>query len=157
MKSDRRKSLQNIARHDHDPLKGFGWEVIVSRRGLYHREYFSDSHHGGKAGALTAAQLYRDELLAWLPRRLPVKTRNTRNTSGAVGVCVAAKPRKGWTATYVVAHWPGEGTASFSADKLGFKEAWRRAIAARKKALAALGVTKLPAFPPKRQTRRKSA
>jgi len=142
-------SRRNIVRHEHDPLKGYGWEVIVNRRGKYYREFFADPHYGGKRGALVAAQSYRDDLLARLPPPLPVKTRNARNTSGVVGIVIVDKPRKEYSTTYVIAHWPG-GRISFSADKLGFDEAWRRALAARTDALALLGIKEtLPRIPPK--------
>lgn len=129
--------MNNVIRHEHDPEKDFGWEITISRRGQYFRKYFSDARYGGKAGALEAAVLYRDELLARLPAPLPIKIRNARNTSGAVGITVMTKPRKGWNATYIVARWPGNGSAAFSADKIGFEEAWRQALAARQQAIAA--------------------
>lgn len=141
---------RNIVRHEHDPQKGLGWEVVINRRRQYYREFFADSHHGGNAGALAAAQIFRDALLARLPPPLPVKTRNTRNTSGVVGICITAKLRKDRHESYVIATWPG-GRASFSAEKLGFDEAWRLALAARREGLASLGIHEpLPELAPKR-------
>ena len=50
-----------------------GWNVRMTVRGRRTSKFFGDAAHGGKAGALTAARAYRDELAASQPAKVPVE------------------------------------------------------------------------------------
>lgn len=124
-----------------------GWEVRIQRRGKKYEKFFADGRHGGRRAALQAAKLYRDELEKKL-RRYTVKelakNPSVRNRSGIVGVRRALQIEETdeyiYTYTFWIAQWTdGKGkrkTRSFSVDKYGEDEAYRRAIQARNRGVS---------------------
>ena len=124
-----------------------GWEVRIQRRNKRIEKYFADTQFGGKRGALQAAKEFRDELEIKL-RPYTVKEQaarpSTRNRSGIVGVRLAKQVdlRGEYEFTYYfwVAQWTdGKGkrkTRSFSCDRYGDEEAFRKAMRARQQGVA---------------------
>lgn len=134
-----------IQRYEHNHF--YGWIVTVKRRGKRFRRYFSDRPNGGKA-ALAAARVFRDKLLARLPRPTKIKHKDVRNTTGVIGVArIKERTRSGRWLTRYVASWPkrnGErAKATFSVGLYGERDAFRLAVAARRAGLRELLSSKL--------------
>ena len=131
-----------ITRRDHDPSRTHAWVVTLSRKGEMFRMHFSDGVHGGKRKALAAAKAWRDAIIEKHPpltvqEHCSILKKNNR--SGIAGVCRAQNTDGRW---YWVARWspaPYKGKqVKFSIHKYGEQGAFRRAVRARKQALAAL-------------------
>lgn len=133
---------RNITRIDTGSTHGF--EVRFMRRGYVFEKLFSDAVYGGKRKALAAAREYRDELEAEYPhysRKEVARIKSERNTSGVVGVRLSEETDDRWPSKpvylYWVAQWsPSPGvrkTKRFSVNKYGEEEAFRLALAARRK------------------------
>ncbi len=111
-------------------------------------KHFTDGVYGGKRKALAAAIAYRDHIIAQYPpltlkEFCSVIKRNNR--SGISGVCRYAprEPRQdGELRWYWIATWspvPGKTKQiKFSVDRYGEEGAFKRAVRARKNALAQL-------------------
>jgi hypothetical protein len=121
-----------------------GWEVRIRRRHVKDEVFFSDREHGGKTGALDAAQKYRDKMDRDIPRysrREVAEIASKRNSSGVVGVRLAEKRvgrgedlrlYKFWTAFWSPA--PGRRKSrAFSVEKFGEEEAYKLAVAAARR------------------------
>jgi len=145
-------NIYGITRKDIKATRTHAWVVTLARNRQVFKKYFSDGVYGGKRGgkraALTAATRYRDEVIAKhapLSRRDYANVKRRNNRSGVPGVCRSAKPRrhfgKHYREWFWIAYWtPEPGGAcqrkSFSVKKYGAKEAFRRAVEARKRGLA---------------------
>ena len=121
-----------------------GWFVRGYRNGKTYSKLFSDLKCGGKRKAQNAARQYRDELYAELadipqkPRSRRIVYRDSRNTTGVLGVCRTSKksPRGIVNECYSVSWRPEPGVqkcTSFSIKKYGEKKALQLAIAHRRK------------------------
>jgi hypothetical protein len=142
---------RNITRIDNSGGEGKrpvrGYEVRIYRRGQRFNQFFSDSAHGGKKGALEEARTVRDKMekkLKPYTRRELAEKVTARNTSGHRGVrlrkTIVTKDDKKYVYEHVEASWspePGKVVKkSFSVAKLGLQEAWKLAIDARQKAVS---------------------
>ncbi|MEM9666857.1 MAG: hypothetical protein AAF970_18145 [Bacteroidota bacterium] len=119
-----------------------GWQVRVTRQGTRHTRFFSDGVCGGRAEALEAAIVYRDELLKTLPERMDrgdaaKKAGESRNALGVAGLHLTLRaerratnaPKKTWV---LVAQQPYQGARrSFSLDKWPLRKAVWQAVAFR--------------------------
>ncbi|MEM9643721.1 MAG: AP2/ERF family transcription factor [Planctomycetota bacterium] len=126
-----------------------GWLVRVTRKRELTSWYFGDIEYGSKPKALKAAREYRDELeqglVGYSSKELAKKTRSN-NTSGTVGVRLVEESDPRWpsepTYKYWIAQWsPAKGvrkTKRFSVEKYGHDKAYKLAVAARKKGVAAM-------------------
>jgi hypothetical protein len=131
-----------IRRVDHNYFHGYA--VAIKRAGKRSSTYFSDKPDGRRA-ALRQARAYRDTQIAQLPPPTKIKRRYVRNTTGHIGVSlIRDRTRIGTLIWRYVAQWPRlDGTyakATFSVAKYGRPEARRRAVEARQKGLAELGL-----------------
>jgi hypothetical protein len=92
-----------------------------------------------------AARGYRDKLLSRLPPPKKIRTREKRNTTGVIGVWRQEyrTSSENWGARYI-AEWPKangtSGTASFSVNLCGEKDAFESAVYCRRKGLRDLGL-----------------
>lgn len=143
---------RNITRIDTKTDSGLGethgFEVRIMRRGKSVSKFFSDAVHGGKKAALNQAKGYRDKMeksMKGYTRAELMKQPTKRNKSGYPGVRIKeSKHVVGeWEYTYYAweASWtPKAGgkrvKKSFSVDKYGDDEAFKMAVAARKKAVS---------------------
>ena len=123
-----------------------GWQVKVHRRGVRHEPFFGDTKHGGATKALEAAIRVRDDLEKKFPRysrRELVQLITKRTPNGVRGVrwrtsvqLVGGKKRKYVFAEAMWCPEPGKVKhKSFSVDKYGKKQAWIRAMKARRAGL----------------------
>lgn len=142
---------QNISRIDIEGASGtkgtHGHQVRIMRKGKAVSKFFSDSHYGGKRKSLDAARKYRDSLVNKLgPADTgPHDDPSARNTSGIVGVRrrEAVRDTSKWTYYHYFweASWTDENgerqKRNFSVNKYGEQEAKKKAIAARKRGIAA--------------------
>ena len=107
---------------------------------------FSDRKCGGKRKAQKEARQFRDELYEKLaqiptkPRGRRIVYRDSRNTTGVLGVCRTAKRSPSGTINeFYSVSWrpsPGEQKAtSFSIRKYGEEKAFKLAVALRRKML----------------------
>ena len=121
-----------------------GWNVRFQRKGQVIQQFFSDSHYGGRRNALAAAKLVRDEIESSYRKYTVAELEqvpNRRNKSGHVGVRlhkqIDIRGEYEYHYWYWIAQWTdGRGrrrTRSFSVQSLGHDEAFRRALAARKR------------------------
>lgn len=121
-----------------------GWFVRGYRNGRTYSKLYSDRKWGGKRKALDEARKYRDELLDELekiparPRGRRIVFRDSRNTTGVLGVCRTAKRSPNGTINecYSVSWRPEPGVqkcTSFSIRKYGEKKAFQLAVAHRRK------------------------
>src|SRR5262245_61518708 len=144
-----RRSRYAITRVDSERHRTFAWIVTVQRRNQIWRRPFSDRSYGGKTKALTAAKAFRDQILRLHPpmsRAEYCKIKRRNNKSGLAGVCryvylqTHAKrtvERGYWLAFWTVASGKGK-RMKFSISRFGERGALKRAMRARKEALAAL-------------------
>lgn len=123
-----------------------GWFVRGYRNGKTYSKLFSDKKCGGKKRALEMAREHRDELHGKLeqipakPRGRRIVYRDSRNTTGVLGVCRTAKksPTGKINECYSVSWRPEPGVqkcTSFSIRKYGEKKAFELAVAHRRKML----------------------
>jgi hypothetical protein len=144
-----RCSRYAITRIESKPHRTFAWIVSVQRRKQIWRRTFSDRSYGGKIKALTAAKTFRDQILSQHPpmsRAEYCRIKRRNNKSGLAGVCRYIYPgghdRPANQLGYWLAFWtlaPGKGKRiKFSIDRFGERGALKRAMRARKEALAAL-------------------
>ncbi|HSH95002.1 MAG TPA: hypothetical protein VK968_12705 [Roseimicrobium sp.] len=141
---------RNITRHEFSGNKRTGsgaiagWSVRFKRRGKLFQEFFGDSPHGGKRKALLAARKVRDTMENkfrpyTLAERLNRPTK--QNTSGIRGVRIRETRRKvggKWKVyRFAEAVWSVQAgkpvRVAFSVSRHGEKEAWKMALAARRK------------------------
>jgi hypothetical protein len=137
--------MRGIYRIDQQASHTHSWLVTVQRRNRIYNRHFTDSVYGGKAKALAAAIAYR----AGLIQRLPVLTKREfcaitkkNNISGISGVSRHEAPGRTPNSprqVFWLAQWPvGNYRAKkrkFSVKKYGEEGAFRRAVAARRRAL----------------------
>ncbi|HXI73495.1 MAG TPA: AP2/ERF family transcription factor [Verrucomicrobiae bacterium] len=131
-----------ICRIDQPSHRTHGFFVRVARKGKIHSAFFTDLKHGGKAGALAAAQQHRQQLLAklGLPQRMSrrdwAEIRRRKGSSNVVGVQKVISRRGKRPLAYWMATWSPEPYVvrrkSFSIKKFGTREAKRRAVLARR-------------------------
>jgi len=123
-----------------------GWFVRGYRNGKTYSKLFSDLKCGGKRKAQQQAREYRDKLhddldkIPQKPRNRRVVFRDSRNTTGVLGVCRTAKkgPNGRVNECYSVSWRPEPGVqkcTSFSIRKYGEKKAFKLAVDLRKKKL----------------------
>ena len=89
-----KSGFKGISRIDQESRNTFGWYVRVMFNGKQVSKFFSDKVYGGRKEALEAAVEYRDEAEKKLGRPRTdrqVIARQTRNTSGIVGVQLRTK------------------------------------------------------------------
>jgi hypothetical protein len=138
MKSKKEKGISRI-----DSGSTHGWFVRGYRNGKTFSRLFSDLKHGGKEAALDEARSFRASLYEDLekipaqPRARRVVTRDSRNTTGVIGVCRTTKTGPNGTkhACFSVSWRPERGVqkcTSFSIRKYGEKKAFELAVAHRK-------------------------
>jgi len=140
----KQKKEKGISRIDSGSTHG--WFVRGYKNGKTYSKLFSDKRWGGKNKALEAARAYRDELLQDLdkipqkPRGRRIVYRDSRNTTGVLGVCrTAKKSSKGTVNECFSVSWrpePGvQKCTSFSIRKYGERKAFQLAVAHRRKML----------------------
>lgn len=128
---------RGITRYDKDENISNGYMVRVTRDGVTHSKYFSDSKFKGKRKALAAARIAYDKLVDQLPPARTTKNVKTRrNQSGKVGVHLAeTTAANGEVYGAYCASWKhGDGTRgkiSFAFKKYGKKAAFKLACIAR--------------------------
>jgi AP2 domain len=144
-----RRPMYGITRVDHDRSRTHAWRVTIQRQGKIHVGHFSDGVYGGKQKALAAARRFRDQLVAKHPplsRREYCSILRRNNRSGLAGVSFHTEvidtergpiERRFWIARLPLEPWRTK-LAKFSVAKYGPEEAFRRAVKARKAALARL-------------------
>ncbi|MEM1117263.1 MAG: hypothetical protein AAF845_07800 [Bacteroidota bacterium] len=94
----------------------YGWQVRMRRQGEAYSQFFNDNHFGGSAGALKAAQYWRNlrdaELTRTDPKTAADRSRATRSQFGVPGLRVLVLDvGNGHHSPYLQASWPEE-TAS---------------------------------------------
>lgn len=123
-----------------------GWFVRGYRNGKTYSRLFSDGKFGSQDAALKEAIAYRDGLHSELdevpkkPRARRIVTRDTRNSTGVLGVCRTAKagPNGKVNECYSVSWRPSPGVqkcTSFSIRKYGEKKAFQLAVSHRRQML----------------------
>lgn len=120
-----------------DSVKAKGWQV---RLATWHPKgpgsrFFSDSKWGSPDEALKQAKAFRDKAYEGLkdPGMPEVRFKNTRNSSGLLGVTLSSKQRPGWQGHwYWDAYWskgvPRQAVKRFSVRRLGYLPAWEAAV-----------------------------
>ncbi len=146
MAKRKRKNPSNKGISRIDSGSTHGWFVRGYKNGKIYPKLFSDLKCGGKRKALQEARQFRDELYEKLaqipskPRGRWIISRNSRNTTGVMGVSrLASRTRHGTIdECYMVTWSPSPGVkkaASFSIRKYGEKKAFKLAVAHRRKML----------------------
>jgi len=136
---DKNKGISRI-----DSGSTHGWFVRGYRNGKTYSKLFSDKKCGGKRKALLEAREHRDELVEELekipqkPRGRRIVYRDSRNTTGVLGVCRTSKTATNGNVIecYSVSWRPEPGVqkcTSFSIRKYGEKKAFKLAVAHRRK------------------------
>ena len=118
------------------------WAVHLRRSGAFYSKFFSDNKYGGEKQSLAAAIVWRDKTAAKnvLTFREFYEQKRSNNTSGVPGVhkvMLAAQPEGSWQAKILLPDGR-KLTKSFAIKKFGGKEAFKRAVAARKAMIASL-------------------
>ncbi len=142
----RRSKRRNKGISRVDLRRTHGWFVRGYKNGKVYGKLFSDKKYGGKRKAQNLARQYRDELhdkLAQIPiepRGRRIVFRDSRNTTGVLGVCRTPKRSTNGKVNecYSVSWQPEEGVrkaTSFSIRKYGEKKAFQLAVAHRRKML----------------------
>ncbi len=140
----KQKTDKGISRIDSGSTHG--WFVRGYRNGKTYSRLFSDMKCGGQDKALKQAREFRDGLYNKLdkipkkPRARRVVFRDSRNTTGVLGVCRTAKKGPNGTVheCYSVSWRPQPGVqkcTSFSIRKYGEKKAFELAVEHRRKML----------------------
>lgn len=136
---DKNKGISRI-----DSGSTHGWFVRGYRNGKTYSKLFSDKKCEGKRKALLEAREYRNDLASALekipqkPRGRRIVYRDSRNTTGVLGVCRTAKTgiNGNLIECYSVSWRPEPGIqkcTSFSIRKYGEKKAFKLAVAHRRK------------------------
>ena len=140
--------MYGISRIDSVRFRSHAWRVSLRRQRRVHVRNFSDKSYGGKAKALAAAKQYRDRFLkrySPLSRQEFSNAKRRNNRSGITGVYKSVMRYRlangRWREIYYwAAHWPttvGKFICQrFRVDRLGEREAFRRACEARTQGLA---------------------
>ncbi len=142
----RRRNTRNKGISRIDSGSTHGWFVRGYKNGETHSKLFSDRKSGGKAKAQNLARQYRDELYERLdeiptkPRGPRIVYRDSRNSTGVLGVCRTAKRSSNGNANecYSVSWRPApdvQKATSFSIRKYGEKKAFQLTVAHRRKML----------------------
>jgi hypothetical protein len=144
MNSDSTPTTKGISRIDTGSTHG--WFVRGYRNGQTYSRLFSDGKCGGREEAFEEAVQYRDKLRKALddlpakPRARRLVRRDSRNSTGVLGVCRTSK--KGANGTqhdcYSVSWRPEPGKqkcTSFSIRKYGEERAFELAVEHRRKML----------------------
>ncbi len=142
----RRRNRRNKGISRIDSGSTHGWSVRGYKNGKTYRKLFSDRKSGGKSKAQNLARQYREELYERLaqipskPRGRRIVYRDSRNSTGVIGVCRTAQrtPSGKVYERYAVSWRPAEGVqkaTSFSIRKYGEKKAFQLAVAHRRKML----------------------
>lgn len=128
------------------------------RQGRIYHQRFGDQRHGGKQPALRKAIAHRDKMLSILPERSALKTSNSTNTSGVVGVYrMKQRTKKGRLSRHWCGSWRIKGRVRkrcFSIAKYGELTAKQLAIEARAEAVEQL--TRWRGTPPPKTPRRRA-
>ncbi len=146
MAKRKRKDPKNKGISRIDSGSTHGWFVRGYKNGKTYSKLFSDMKCGGKRKAQQGARAFRDELYEKLaqiptkPRGRRIVYRDSRNTTGVLGVCRTAKRSPNGTINecYSVSWRPTPGEqkcTSFSIRKYGENKALKLAIAHRRKML----------------------
>ena len=146
MAKRKRKDPKNKGISRIDSGSTHGWFVRGYKNGKTYSKLFSDLKCGGKRKAQKEARQFRDELYEKLaqiptkPRGRRIVYRDSRNTTGVLGVCRTAKRSPNGTINecYSVSWRPAPGEqkcTSFSIRKYGEKKAFKLAVAHRRKML----------------------
>lgn len=144
MADNSRSKEKGISRIDSGSTHG--WFVRGYRNGKTYSRLFSDMKYGSKAAAYEEALAFRDKLyeklvdIPRMPRARRLVMRDTRNSTGVLGVCRTSKrsPNGSVNECYSVSWRPEPGKqkcTSFSIRKYGEKKAFQLAVAHRKKML----------------------
>lgn len=132
------QNLRYVVRLDSANTKG--WQV---RLAVWHprgpgSQFFADSKYGSSEEALKQAQAFRNKVYEGLtdPGLPEVRLKNSRNSSGLLGVTLSSRQRPGWQEHwYWDAYWSkGEvrqAVKRFSVRRLGYIPAWEAAVAHR--------------------------
>lgn len=123
-----------------------GWFVRGYKNGKTFSKLFSDLKCGGSDKAFALAKTYRDKLHSELdkidsrPRGRRIAYRDSRNSTGVLGVCKTRKKGPNGTVSevYSVTWRPEPGVqkcTSFSIKKYGDKTAFKMAVSHRRKML----------------------
>ena len=124
---------------------GYGWYVRTYLNGKTFSKFFSDSKYGGKKRALKFAKKAKSFAeLQLKPYRStgsttnrPLIKRSKNNSTGVIGVSFTKKKmQNGNTYCYFMVNWREDGKSkntSFSCNKYGKKEAFKRAVQLRDK------------------------
>ena len=112
------------------------WVVHLGRSGKLVSKGFPDLKLGGKGAALAAALKWRDEMartnvLTYREFHAQKRSNNTSGTPGVHRVKLPAQPLGSWQAKIKLADGR-KITKTFAIKKFGEKDAYRRAVAARK-------------------------
>lgn len=135
LRSKNPDSVRFVVRIDSESTHGY--QVRLPVNGKQVSKFFSDGVFGGKRGAKRAAIDYRNKRCKTL--RIPMNNnriihrRDSRNSSGHVGVSILWRTVGDYQHKYYVASWtPRAGAAqkrkSFSASKYGDKKALQMAV-----------------------------
>ncbi len=149
MAKGKRKNPRNKGITRVDSGSNHRWDVNGYKNGKIYSKSFSDLKCRGKRKAQKEARQYRDELhekLAQIPTKRTksqgrwIISRNTRNTTGVLGVSrLALRTRHGTiNECYTVTWSPSPGvqkTSSISVRKYGEEKAFKMAVALRRKML----------------------
>ncbi|MFT4640875.1 MAG: hypothetical protein ACI8T1_004208 [Verrucomicrobiales bacterium] len=136
------RSNYGISRIDQPEKKNHGFYVRITHTGTLYQRYFPDKASGGKNKALTKAKVYRDEVVAKLPKAKQEAIASRRKKilqSGVTGVThvVAKAPGGKKVYEYWQAAWDDAAgsrrTAKFSISRYGQKEALEMAKKAQRK------------------------
>ncbi|MBL6966637.1 MAG: hypothetical protein ISR60_08780 [Anaerolineales bacterium] len=144
--STKREFPKSITRMDYK--KAVGWYVRIKFKGVEHRKFFSDGAWGGYDDALESAIEWRDEkeLEIGKPRTERRIQSNPNNALGVTGIqriwrkTGATYPdgslKPNYTEVYYVTWCPNtreRKATTISIQKYGEKEAWRKAVALRRR------------------------
>ncbi len=143
-KRKRKRDTRNKGISRIDSGSTHGWFVRGYKNGKTYSKLFSDLKCGGKRKSQRMARNYRDELYEELeqiptnPRGRRIVYRDSRNTTGVLGVCRTSKRSASgaFNECYSVSWRPSPGEqkcTSFSIRKYGEKKAFQLAVAHRRK------------------------
>ena len=128
------RRLHHITRIDIEPSgehpgrhPTHGWQVRARRDGERQSKFFADARHDGSDGALEAALVYRDRLLASIPDA-PTKPRKAWSNTGVVGLSLREKDEgTDHAKLYVQLNWVNADgkrkSGSYSVGKWGLRRA----------------------------------
>ncbi len=136
-----KRVVTGLSRYDLEEKRDHGYLVHLSRQGVLHRMRFADSKHGGKAGALKAARVWRDAVIEKYPhlsRAQYAQILRKNNTSGAPGVYAiknADGDITGWAARWLLPGSERTVIRKFAISMHGAARAKQLAIAAREEGI----------------------